>query len=60
MRRPLIEVITIIPTSRNEMCCDQNCTSKFIRKQLTTISIDRVTGSTLPTLSNIMFTEDYK
>lgn len=58
--KPRIDVTTIMPTRKNEMCWDQNCTSKSILKYLTVISIDLVTGSTLPTLSNMMFIEDLK
>lgn len=53
--RPRIEVTTMQPTKKNDTCWLQNAISISRPYQCTAISIPRVTGSFLPTRSNIMF-----
>lgn len=52
--RPRIDVTTMHPTKKNETCWLQNATSISKPHQCTAISMPRVTGSFLPTRSNIM------
>jgi len=59
-RSPRIDVTTIHPTRKNDMCWDQKPTSMLIPIQWTAISIPRVTGSFLPTRSKTMFMVDWK
>lgn len=54
-RRPRIDVTTMQPTKKNDTCWLQNATSISKPHQCTAISMPRVTGSFLPTRSNIMF-----
>lgn len=52
---PRIDVTTMHPTRKNDTCWLQKATSMSKPHQCTAISMPRVTGSFLPTRSNIMF-----
>lgn len=53
--RPRIDVTTMQPTRKNETCWLQKATSISRPHQCTAISMPRVTGSFLPTRSNMIF-----
>lgn len=47
-----MDVTTIQPTSKKDMCCDQKAMSNCTPHQLTAISMPLVTTSFFPTRSN--------